>query len=177
MKSLILWKSTMPFNHLLFDSLKPGVTLAEDRGSGCYTSTDLRRDAEETVLLFGLDDSATRRRLSLNDGKCCDYLYFLKNNIRTELIFVELKSTNIESATHQITSAHSAICDRCHTFKSRGTRAKAIIVSSQASPRDTKAIQDRMKKRGIDLYFGISRKGHPCQIKNLIPDLSARKKI
>jgi hypothetical protein len=163
----------MPFDHLLFESLRPGKTLAEDRRSGCLTSADVERNGGETVLLFGLDDDSTRKRLGLSDRRCCDFMYFLKNRNQSLLVFVELKSTNIESAAEQIANAHHAIRQHSAFVKSRATRARAVIVSSLGTPRDGKAIQQRMRKRGIDLYFGTSRKGHPCLIKDTIGYLSA----
>jgi hypothetical protein len=160
----------MPFNHLLFKSLLPGKTLAEDKRSGCRTSADLERGRNETVLLFRLDEASTRKLLGLSDQKCCDHLYFLKSEKNTTLIFVELKSTDLDQAEKQILSSYRAICNHSNV-KSQSPRTLALIVSAIGTPPGSKKRQLEMSKRGIDLYFGTSR-GRPCSIKSVIRDLS-----
>ena len=161
----------MPFNHLLFESLLPGVTKAEDRISGCLSSANIEHKPGATVLLFHLDDIVTRNHLGLSDKKCCDYLYFLKHERRTSLIFVELKSTNLQGAKEQILNAHHAIRARVPLVKSGSARVLAVIVSSSATPENVKGIQKQMKAEGIELYFGRSRGKSSCRINELIKDL------
>jgi hypothetical protein len=171
MKSLRRWNREMPFNHLLFESLLPGITKAEDRKSGCHSSANLDHRPGATVLLFHLDDLMTRKRLGLIEDKCCDYLYFLKHKNRTSLIFVELKSTNVQGAKQQILNAHYAIRDKVSHVKSRSSRVLAVIVSSLGTPENAKGVQKEMKAEGIELYFGRSRGNSCCSINELVKDL------
>jgi hypothetical protein len=161
----------MPVDHLLFESLLPGITKAEDKKSGGHTSANLEHGPHESVLLFHLDTETTRRRLGLLEGKCCDFLYFFKNKKHSILIFVELKGTDIASATEQIANAHQALGAQSKYVKS--CHPLAVIVSSVAAPRNGRVIQHQMKTQGITLYFGRSRSGRPCEIKALISELSA----
>jgi hypothetical protein len=160
----------MPFNHLLFESLLPGKTLAEDRKSGCRTSADLNRGPSETILLFRLDHASTRLRLGLSDTKCCDHLYFLKSETRTLLIFVELKSANIDEAEKQILNAHDAICNHSDVKKKLFLKL-ALIVSATGTPPNAKKRQTNMREHGIALYFGTSR-GGAYSIRDIIKDLA-----
>jgi hypothetical protein len=160
----------MPVDHLLFRSLIPGVTLAEDKGSGSHTSANLHRGNGESVLVFHLDDEHTRKRLALAEKKCCDFVFFFKSQARCTLIFVELKGIDIATAEEQIVSAYHAMSAQSAYIRSCGPFA--IIVSSGAAPKNGKDIQKRMKDRGIPLYFGTSRKGRSCEIKALISELS-----
>jgi hypothetical protein len=161
----------VPFNHLLVESLQPGTTLAEDRKSGCRSSADLKPGKSETVLLFHLDADSTRKHLKLSQVKCCDHLYLFKSSKGTSLIFVELKSTNLDGADQQILNAFEAICQHPN-FNARSVRVLAVIVSSGSVFRDPKKIRANLRKRGIELHFGTSRDGHPCLIKEVIRDLS-----
>jgi hypothetical protein len=161
----------MPFSHLLFEALLPGQTLAEDKRRECQTSADLKRGPNETILLFRLDQDSTRSRLGLSDRKCCDHLYFLKSATRTMLIFVELKSTNLDEAENQILNAHNAICKHSNV-KNQSFQTVALVVSRKGTPQNVKKRQSEMRKRGIHLYFGISRRGTACAVRNVINDLS-----
>jgi hypothetical protein len=164
----------MPLDHLLFESLIPGITKAEDKKGTGRTSANLDRGSNETVLLFHRDNEETRRRLKFSGEKCCDFLYFFKNRKRAVLIFIELKGTKINSAAHRIASAYHALAALSEYVKSHTPQALAVIVSSGSAPRREGAvIQKRMKASGIKLYFGKSSKDHPCDIKALIGDLLA----
>jgi hypothetical protein len=163
----------MPIDHLLFESLIPGVTKAEDKGSGSHTSANLDSGRGESVLVFHLDNEKSRTRLGLSNNKCCDFVFFFKSGSHCTLIFVELKGTDIASAEDQIVSAYQAMSAQSSYIKSCGPLA--VIVSNVAAPMNGKVIQRRMKKRGISLYFGISRKDRACEIKDVIPELSAQR--
>jgi hypothetical protein len=113
-----------------------------------------------------------RKRLGLSDKKCCDFVFFFKSANHCTLIFVELKGIDVSSAEEQIVTAYQAMSTRSAYIKS--CRPFAIIVSSGAAPRNRKDIQKRMKTGGISLYFGTSRKGSPCEIKDVIKELAAQ---
>jgi hypothetical protein len=157
----------MPFNHLLFDALLPGKTLAEDRGHGGYTSARLDPGGDETVLLFRLDSETTRRRLSLTGKSCCDHFYLFRGRHTSLLILVELKGDNLERAEEQLSNAIDSICLRSDSPSSWRKLVRAVIVSPAVSPRDRLKIQKRMAARGIQVFFGTSRQNYPCVIKNV----------
>jgi hypothetical protein len=160
----------MPFSHLLFEALLPGKSVAEDRKSGCRTSADLQRGPNETILLFRLDHAQTKSRLGLSDRKCCDHLYFLKSETRTILIFVELKSTDLDEAEEQILNAHNAICNHSDV-KKKSFRSVAIVVSTMGAPPNAKKRQSNMREHGIALYFGTSR-GGSYSVRDIVKDVS-----
>jgi hypothetical protein len=160
----------MPFNHLLFEALQAGKTLAEDRKSGCRTTADLKRGAGETVLLFQIDGASTRKHLRLAEKKCCDHAYFFKSVKVTLLIFVEMKSTNLDGAVDQILNAHEAICFHPN-LKAQSPRSIGVIVSTVAFIPDSHKIKNRIGKRKINLYFKVSR-NKPYSINELITGLS-----
>jgi hypothetical protein len=162
----------MAVDHLLFESLIPGVTLAEDKGSGSRTSANLHRGNGESVLVFHLDNVLTRRKLELSERKCCDFVFFFKSETQCTLIFVELKGGDIASAEEQIVAAYQAMSAQSAYVRSCGPLP--VIVSSVTAPMNRKDIQKRMKGMGITLYFAISRKGKPCELKDVITELSAR---
>jgi len=157
----------MPFNHLLFESLLPGRTLAEDKEKGCRSSANLERGPGEAVLLFRLDQIGTKERLNLRGKKCCDHLFFYKSGNQTLLIFIELKSTDIRGAMEQITSAHDAILSESQYFRSKRPTVCAVFVSVAASTNDKKRMQKEMREKGINLEFGTSR-GKACPIKETL---------
>ena len=152
----------MPFNHLLFEALLPGKTLAEDREQNGYTSCELQAGAGETVLLFRLDEDKTKDKLKLTGQRCCDYFYFYRGPQRSLLIFVELKGSNLDRATRTTSSAIDAICPNSDKGRPWRKLVRAVIVSSTVSPRDRLKIQKAMNARGIELYFGSSKRNSPC---------------
>jgi hypothetical protein len=155
----------MPFNHLLFEALLPGKTLAQDREHDGYTSAELKPGPGETVLLFRLDDDETKQHLKLAGQKCCDYFFFFKASHESLLIFVELKGGNLDRAEEQLAGAIDAICPSSGKGKTWRKLARAVVVSPTVSPRDRLKIQNAMKARGIKVYFGSSKKGFPCSIR------------
>jgi hypothetical protein len=157
----------MPFNHLLFEALLPGKTLAEDRVQNGYTSAQLEAGAGETVLLFRLDEDKTKARLKLTGKKCCDYFFFYSGRQKSLLIFVELKGGNLDRAEEQLVSAIDAICPNSDQGRSWRKHARAVIVSPTGSPRDRLKIQKAMRASGINVYFGSSKKNSPCPIRTI----------
>jgi hypothetical protein len=159
----------MPVDHLLFESLLPGKTLAEDRQNKCCTSADLKAAPNETVLLFRLDDERTRKRLGLAGSKCCDHLYLFKSLTHAILIFVELKSTDLKDAADQIVNAFEAVKAQSSYGRTEHPPAIALIISSSAPPRDSKMMQKQLMSRGLILVFGTSR-GRACYVREKISD-------
>jgi hypothetical protein len=157
----------MPFNHLLFEALLPGKTVAEDKDHGGYTSARLVQGEGETVLLFRLDEEKTKTELKLTGKRCCDYFYLFRTKEKSLLIFVELKGSNLDGIEMQLSNAIDAICP--NSAKGRAWRqiARAVVVSSTVSPRDRLKLQKAMKPKGIDVYFGSSKKNAPCMLKTI----------
>jgi hypothetical protein len=158
----------MPFNHLLFESLLPGKTKAEDNKRASYTSAELKPKRDEAVLLFRLDSDATRTRLGPFDKKCCDFLFLYRSEAKCLLIFVELKGDEIGAAPTQLANAIDAICDRAPGGSSWRKFVRAVIVAPTFAVQTRKTIQPGMRQgRGIQVFFGISKKGHACDIRNV----------
>jgi len=168
----------MPLNHLLLHLLIPGVTRAHDPGTGREAIFDRLND--ETVLVFGLDNAETRKRLGLDlEGqKCCNHMFFYKSKPLTIFLFTELKTGDANGADQQLLSAIRAICSANHhtNVMIQNKCVRALIVTSLASPARTRArdeMRKRMKKAGVEVYFGTSRgRGCSCQVRKLIPELS-----
>jgi hypothetical protein len=157
----------MPFNHLLFEALLPGKTLAEDRAHNGYTSAQLEANAGETVLLFRLDEDKTKEHLKLTGEKCCDYFFLFRGKQKSLLIFVELKGGNLERAEQQLLAAIDAICTNSDKGRSWRRLARAVVVSPTVSPRDRLKIQKAMKAKGTEVYFGSSKKNAPCALRKI----------
>jgi hypothetical protein len=157
----------MPFNHLLFESLQPGKTRAEDKENRSYTSTDLKPGSGETVLLFHLDKETTRKQLGLSGKKCYDFLYFYKSSSQCFLIFVELKGSNFANAGEQLSNAIDAICRPHGQSRSLREHVRAVIVTPTISPEDRKELTKEMRKQRIPVFFGNSKKDKPCLLKEI----------
>jgi hypothetical protein len=103
----------------------------------------------------------------LSGKKCCDHLYFFKGKARCLLIFVELKGEDLADAEEQLSNAIDAICNLAGQGRAWRKHARAVIISPTVSPRDWSRVQVKMKKRGIEVYFGTSKKDHPCNLKKV----------
>ncbi len=158
----------MPIDHLLFEALVPARTKAEDKRHGGHTSTDIKPQAGETVLLFRLDETKTRDHLGLADKKCCDYLYFVKKDARCYLIFVELKSSNLGEAVEQITNAFLAIDGRCKLVREPYMRRLGVIVHTSGSPGDVKSELKQASRKGIDIHPESTRKDRAFDLRKYI---------
>jgi hypothetical protein len=145
----------------------PGKTVAEDREHNGYTSARLEAGAGETVLLFRLDESKTKEQLKLTGKRCCDYFFFFSGRHKSLLIFVELKGGNLDRAEEQLANAVDAICPNSDKGRSWRKLARAVVVSPTGSPRDRLKIQKAMRTRGINVYFGSSKKNSPCPIRTI----------
>ena len=155
----------MPFDHLLTHSLIPGATSAKEQGVGF----SFNRDSDESVLVFRLDESATRKILKLEQKPCCDYLvFFNKLSFRPLLVFVELKSTNLDRAGKQILSAANAIRRQAPNLKE--TQFRGVIVSSSTPPRDFDKLQKHLRFQHIQLYFGSIRGGKSIDLRTVLTD-------
>jgi len=157
----------MPFNHLLFEALLPGKTLADDRKHGGTSSVRLEPAAGETVLLFRLDSEKTKDRLGLVDKSCCDYLYLYRTKDTSLLIFIELKGENLDRSAQQLSSAIQSVCSHSGLNGTWRRLARAVIVSSTVSPKERTKLHKQMKEQGIRVYFGTSRKSHARDIKRI----------
>ena len=154
----------MLFDHLLFDALVPGKTLAEDKGHGSPTSADFRPTGDETVLLFRIDDDQTKKRLGLT-GRCCDSLYFVKNKTDSLLILVELKGSDSSRAKEQILGTFAAIRKNSEHVRRGTCKVYAVIVTLREAPRNLTKMKKELRQQGIQLEHGKSR-GRACDLRS-----------
>jgi hypothetical protein len=157
----------MPFNHLLFESLLPGKTQAEDKQRSSYTAAELKPGGNETVLLFHLDEETTRKQLGLSGKKCCDFLYFYKKNSQCLLIFIELKGSNLAEAGEQLVNAIDAICRPRGQSRSLRKHARAVIVTPTITQGDKRELTKQMREARIPIFFGNSKKDKPCPLRDI----------
>lgn len=95
----------MPFNTLLLISLIPETRFSE---SGVEVS--INQQAGEEILFFDMDQPPVRQSLNIQ-GKICDgMVFYLRNDERT-ICFVELKSSNLDDAVHQVISTYKQMKD------------------------------------------------------------------
>lgn len=155
----------MLFDHLLFDALVPGKTLAEDKGHGSPTSADFRPTGDETVLLFRIDDDQTKKRLGLTGQKCCDSLYFVKNKTDSLLILVELKGSDSSRAKEQILGTFTAIHKNSEHVRRGTCKVYAVIVTLREAPRNLTEMKKKLRQKGIQLQH-VKWRGRACDLRS-----------
>ena len=168
----------MPFNHLLFESLLPGKTTAEDRKSGCHTSaeprTGCRRSGSAVSPRRRRDPEATwaRRQEMLRSS-----LFLLKRRRGNQsLDFCRTEGHgHRRKRSEQILNAHR--CD-LHAYlphvKSKTARAaRAVIVAPTVGTlKRQERYKSDMKEQGHRrCIFGTTKPSRPCTSRELIGDL------
>jgi hypothetical protein len=144
-----------PLNVLLWDCLERRTTSCSERG----TSASIQKQPGETILVFRTDSEAMRRAFGLQ--KACDRLFFyMKEQSRPNLIFVELKGTDVKRAAEQlketILQVKRVLGAIARPFI-EGDSLHAVIVFQGGAPRELEKIQQDFRKQvGIPLKMSRS---------------------
>jgi len=144
----------MPLNYLLWNCLVPGKTSVGERGK----SANMDRKPDECVLAFRTDDRGFRERFGLPGKRACDGVFFLRRDgQQPEIIFVELKGTDISTAAKQLGNSLRAVRTELDRIRLEA-RYHAVVVKAGRAPGNIKGLRDGFKKQHqVDLTVTSDR--------------------
>lgn len=139
----------MPFNTLLTRCLLQSNSFTEN---GVQVS--VRRESDEVVLFFRLDESPFRSDME-HDGRLCDLAVFYKSDGPAVLCLVELKSGDYEDAADQLIETKRALLREFGKDSRRRSIAndmifKCCIVYHHSVPTNKQVIKNLYEKLKIE---------------------------
>jgi hypothetical protein len=167
------------YSRLLWQFLEPGAHVASE--NRLTVSLAPNPGAQETILLFDKLDSRGLPRSFPGDNKtCCDALFYYKRNRPSGdgniLIFVELKSSDVEHAIEQLKNTIQHVWAAMHSECKPKSKIGAVVVTKGNVPPvdERKRAREFREESGAFLWFEPGSLGKEATLRSYVDKLLAR---
>ena len=157
----------MQLTRLFLQDLDPKKISVSESGKRAMFQPDCQ--SNEIILVLELDNSKSARKALGLDGdgaKCCDaMIYYCKELGKALLVLIELKGSDHDAAAEQLLSVYDKLRQERDWIK---PHCRALIVSSRRQRfGHEEEMQGRFVKKGLKLFFGLSRDGVSCNLRKV----------